>query len=166
MLTIGVDANMPRPPKFRRVEFLPQVTVFKPTGVPLRELEEEVLAVEELEAIRLKDLLGLEQEECAERMKISRPTFQRVLVSARQKIARALVEGRAIRVEGGNYKIAFRPRRCRFCDFELETFADTEERDSEIRCPRCGARHERLADEARDTSGVPRGRHGKGWRQE
>ena len=67
---------MPRPPKFRHVEFLPQVTVFKPTGVPLRELEEEVLAVEELEAIRLKDLLGLEQEECAERMKNLTPHFK------------------------------------------------------------------------------------------
>ena len=64
MLTIGVDANMPRPPKFRRVEFLPQVTVFKPTGVPLRELEEEVLAVEELEAIRLKDLCLLYTSRC------------------------------------------------------------------------------------------------------
>ncbi|MDR9770581.1 DUF134 domain-containing protein [Acetomicrobium sp.] len=96
----------------------------------------------------------------------SRPTFQRVLVSARQKIARALVEGRAIRVEGGNYKIAFRPRRCKSCDFELEALADTEGNASEMRCPRCGARHVRLADEARDVKDVPRGRHGRGWRQE
>ena len=58
--------NMPRPPKCRRVAFLPQATYFKPAGVPLRILDEVVLSVEEAEAIRLKDLEGLEQEEGAE----------------------------------------------------------------------------------------------------
>ena len=82
---------MPRPPKCRRVEFLPDVTYFKPAGIPLRALEEVRLSVEEAEAIRLKDLEGLEQEQCAERMNISRPTFQRVLASGRQKMADALL---------------------------------------------------------------------------
>ncbi|TDA68340.1 MAG: DUF134 domain-containing protein [Clostridia bacterium] len=110
---------MPRPPKCRRVEFLPQHTYFKPAGIPLRELEEVVLAVEEVEALRLKDLEGLEQEECAERMQVSRPTFQRILVGARQKVSRALVEGKAIRVEGGTFAVAGEaargpaPGRCR-----------------------------------------------------
>ena len=67
---------MARPFKWKRVERLPEVTYFKPGGVPLRELEEVVLLVEEMEAVRLKDYLGLEQEACAERMEISRPTFR------------------------------------------------------------------------------------------
>ena len=94
---------MPRPPKCRRVEFVPEITCFKPVGVPLVELEEISLTVEELEAIRLKDLEKLEQELCAGKMQISRPTFHRILVSARNKLAQALVQGKAIRIEGGNF---------------------------------------------------------------
>jgi len=97
---------MPRPPKCRRVAFLPNVTYFKPAGIPLRGLEEVQLSVEEAEAIRLKDLECLEQEEAAERMNISRPTFQRVLTSARHKLADALLNGKAIRIEGGNFEMA------------------------------------------------------------
>jgi len=103
---------MARPPKCRRVEFLPDVTYFKPAGIPLRVLEEVLLSVEEAEAIRLKDLEGLEQEQGAERMHISRPTFQRVLASARQKVADALLNGKAIRIEGGNFDMASRRFRC------------------------------------------------------
>jgi predicted DNA-binding protein (UPF0251 family) len=97
---------MPRPPKCRRVAFLPEATYFKPAGIPLRLLDEVRLSVEEAEAIRLKDLEGLEQEDGAEKMNVSRPTFQRVLASARQKIADALLNGRAIRIEGGNFEVA------------------------------------------------------------
>jgi predicted DNA-binding protein (UPF0251 family) len=97
---------MPRPLKCRRVAFLPEATYFKPAGIPLRLLDEVILSVEEAEAIRLKDLEGLEQEQGAEKMNISRPTFQRVLASARQKIADALLNGRAIRIEGGNFEVA------------------------------------------------------------
>jgi len=103
---------MPRPLKCRRVAFLPDVTYFKPAGIPLRALEEVRLSVEEAEAIRLKDLESLEQEQGAERMNISRPTFQRVLASARQKVADALLNGRAIRIEGGSFEMAFRRFRC------------------------------------------------------
>ena len=103
---------MPRPTKWRRVAFMPEVTYFKPAGIPLRVLEEVCLSVEEAEAIRLKDLEGLEQEECAQKMSISRPTFQRVLSSARQKIADALLNGKAIRIEGGNFEMATRRFRC------------------------------------------------------
>ena len=104
---------MPRPPKCRRVAFLPNVTYFKPAGIPLRALDEVRLSVEEAEAIRLKDLEGLEQEEGAERMNISRPTFQRVLASARQRMADALVNGKAIRIEGGSFEMASSRFRCR-----------------------------------------------------
>jgi len=97
---------MPRPTKWRRVAFIPQVNYFKPAGIPLRILEEISLSIEEAEAIRLKDIEGLEQEQCAEKMNISRPTFQRVLGAARQKIADALLNGKAIRIEGGNFEMA------------------------------------------------------------
>jgi len=101
-----------RPVKWRKVGLLPRVAYFKPTAVPLYMLEEVLLAVEELEALRLKDMEELEQEECAQRMNISRATFQRVLNSARRKVADALVSGKAIRVEGGNFELAMRRFRC------------------------------------------------------
>jgi predicted DNA-binding protein (UPF0251 family) len=97
---------MPRPPKCRRVAFLPGATYFKPAGVPLRMLDEVILSLEEAEAVRLKDLEGLEQKPGAEKMNISRSTFQRVLASARRKIADALLNGKAVRIEGGNFEVA------------------------------------------------------------
>ena len=78
----------------------------------MRLLEEVRLSIEEAEAIRLKDMEKLEQETCAEKMNISRATFQRVLGAARQKIADALLNGKAIRIEGGNYEIEMRRLSC------------------------------------------------------
>lgn len=103
---------MPRPFKCRRVGFIPGVTFFKPAGIHSRALEVVRLNLEEVEAIRLKDLEGLEQEEGAEKMNISRATFQRILVSARQKIADALLNGKAIRIEGGNFEVTSLRLRC------------------------------------------------------
>ena len=103
---------MGRQPLWRRVGFLPQITYFKPTGVSLANLEEERISVEEAEAIRLKDLEELELEDCAQRMNISRTTFSRILNSARKKIADALLSGKAIRIEGGNFKMAVHRFRC------------------------------------------------------
>ena len=91
---------MARQPKCRHVEFIPAVTSFKPAGIPRICLEEVILLVEEAEAIRLKDYLSLEQEECAQNMKVSRPTFQRILMEGRSKIADALINGKSIRIEG------------------------------------------------------------------
>jgi uncharacterized protein len=96
---------MARPFKCRRVAFIPGVTYFKPAGIPLRFLEEINLSVEEAEALRLKELEGLEQEQGADKMNVSRQTFQRILASARQKVADALLNGKAIRIEGGNFEI-------------------------------------------------------------
>jgi predicted DNA-binding protein (UPF0251 family) len=103
---------MGRQPLWRRVDFLPQVTYFKPAGVPLAHLQEVRLSIEEAEALRLKDIEGLEQDDCAQKMRVSRPTFARILVSARQKMADALLNGKAIRIEGGNYELAMRHFRC------------------------------------------------------
>ena len=96
---------MPRPRLCRRVRLKPNITYFKPAGVRMVDLQETVLAVDEYEAVRLKDLEGLEQEEAAKKMNISQPTFHRLVLSARKKIADALINGKAIRIEGGNYRI-------------------------------------------------------------
>lgn len=96
---------MGRPKRCRKVRFNPKITYFKPRGVPLRELEEVVLHIEEFEAVRLKDLEGLEQGECAKKMNISQPTFHRLLLSARKKISDAIINGKSINIEGGNYKL-------------------------------------------------------------
>ncbi len=103
---------MGRQPRWRRVDFLPQVTYFKPAGVPLAHLKEVRLSIEEAEAIRLKDIEGLDQKDCAQKMRVSRPTFARILLSVRQKMADALLNGKAMRIEGGNYEMAVRRFRC------------------------------------------------------
>ena len=96
---------MPRPRLFRRVGLLPNITYFKPAGIRLRELSEVILNVDEFEAVRLKDLEEMDQEQAAKKMNISQPTFHRLVISARKKIADALVNGKAIRIEGGMYKM-------------------------------------------------------------
>lgn len=97
---------MGRPKKKRLVRFEPGVTYFKPRGIPLSELEEVKLGVDELEALRLCDFLGADQTEAAKKMKISQSTLQRILTKARKKVSEALIKGSAIRVEGGEYKNA------------------------------------------------------------
>jgi predicted DNA-binding protein (UPF0251 family) len=92
---------MPRQKKPRQVGSEPETNYFKPRGVPLSFLREAILALDELEAIRLADLEDLGQIESAEAMKISQSTFQRILASAHKKIAEALVLGKAIKIEGG-----------------------------------------------------------------
>jgi len=96
---------MARPRLCRRVGYNPEITYFKPRGVPLADLEEVILNVDEFEAVRLKDLEGLEQEECAKKMNISQPTFHRLALSARKKIADGIVNGKALKIDGGNFKI-------------------------------------------------------------
>lgn len=96
---------MVRPRLCRRILAEPNVTYFKPRGIPLRQLNEVVISFDEFEAVRLKDLEGLEQEECAKKMKISQPTFHRLVLSARKKIADAIINGKAIQIRGGNYRL-------------------------------------------------------------
>ncbi len=88
----------------------PGFTYFKPQGVPMRDLEEVILSVDEYEALRLADMDGLSQEEAAKKMGISQPTFYRLLSSARRKVSQAIVNGKAIRIEGGNYMVNGRGR--------------------------------------------------------
>jgi len=97
--------DMPRPFCCRSVSGKPTAAIFKPIGIPVRELEEVVMGLDEFEAMRLADLERLYQEQAAEQMKVSRPTFSRIIDSARHKIADAIVHGKALRIEGGTVQI-------------------------------------------------------------
>ena len=90
---------MVRPRKKRAIAFNPLVTYYKPRGVPLSQLEEVVLSHDEMEALRLKNMEGLDQTACADKMTISQSTFQRILNAAYKKISAALIEGKAIKIE-------------------------------------------------------------------
>lgn len=126
---------MARPTKVRRVGFFPESTYFIPWGKSKCEIEEVVLNVEELEAIRLKDIEKLTQEECAERMDISRQTFQNVIDSAREKVAKALTDGKAIRISGGYYSTNYCKFKCMDCG---NIYQVNYERDK-YNCPVCGS---------------------------
>jgi uncharacterized protein len=107
--------GVPRPYCNRIIAGRPAVSIFKPIGIPVTELEEIVMTLDEFEALRLADLDGLYQEQAAEKMKISRSTFSRIVDSARQKVADALVHGKALRIEGGPIHMGAR-RCCRLHD--------------------------------------------------
>ncbi|MBN2369552.1 MAG: DUF134 domain-containing protein [Vicinamibacteria bacterium] len=92
---------MPRLPDCRRISADPVVSIFKPAGLPVRGLNQIEMTLDEFEAIRLADLEGLYQEQAAEKMRISRPTFGRIIESAHRKVAKALVQGRALVIRGG-----------------------------------------------------------------
>ncbi len=89
---------MPRPRLRRRIKFDPRVTYFKPRGVPIKILEVIELTTEEIEALRLKNVKNLDQNECAKNMKTSQSTFQRILQSAYKKMSEALIDGKAIKI--------------------------------------------------------------------
>lgn len=127
---------MTRPRKCCRIAFVPGVTYFKPAGIPMRFLEEVCLSLEETEAIRLKDIEGLDQEGCAGRMNVSRPTVQRILESARKKITDALLNGKAIKIEGGNVEML--PQRY-VCEIGHEWNVPLEQASAEPpqTCPVC-----------------------------
>lgn len=90
---------MPRYKSHRCINFDPKTTYYKPRGIPMKFLKEINLELDEFEAIRLKNYEGLYQERAAEKMKISRQTFGRILESAHKKIADALINGKAIRID-------------------------------------------------------------------
>jgi predicted DNA-binding protein (UPF0251 family) len=133
-------------------------------------LEEVVLELDEMEAIRLADLEGLYQEEAAERMKVSRPTFGRIVAAARKKIAEALVAGKALRIEGGPVTMettkTARAFRCSDCSHRWDLPYGGGRPDE---CPACKSRNIHRAEEdrgprqgGRGGSGMARGGHGFG----
>lgn len=133
---------MARPTKWRKIENIPAVPCFVPSDKDIPELDKNILKLEELEAIRLKDLEGMEQEECAAKMEVSRPTFQRILISAREKIADSLINGKSILIEGGNFTLNICPVKCSSCGKEwLESYENLDAiKSGEYTCPDCGSR--------------------------
>lgn len=127
---------MPRRPIQRAVGGVPRVTLFKPAGVPGRDLEQLPLAVDEFEAIRLVDLDGLSHEQAAAVMGVSRQTIGRVLEHGRAQVAEALVHGKAILVGGGPYRVEQRSLCCSSCGTAWEALVGFE---GSAACPECGS---------------------------
>lgn len=162
---------VPKPKKQRYVSEPPSVAFFKPQGIPLFQLEQVVLGVDEFEAIRLVDYEGLHLDKAAERLHVSRATCARILDSAHKKIGTALTHGHAIRIEGGAFVLGRNRLRCRECgsgwDVELGVGAPDGQPAS---CPKC--RSDRVLDMGKEVGfhshgeAAPgrtgRGRHG--WR--
>jgi len=153
---------MPRPSKCRWIDREPTVTVFKPRGIPATELETVTLGVDELEALRLKDFQGLEQEEVAVRMNVSQPTLHRILESAHRKTAESLVHGKALVIEGGNYVVRTGGRlfKCYECQNEWQEPYGTG-RPNE--CPKCESTNIHRAPQDMG-HGRGHGRSGACWR--
>ncbi len=114
---------------------VPDKNYFKPKGIPALLLEEIVLSLDEFEAIRLADYEGLYQEEAAKKMDISRQTFGRIIDVAHKKIADVLLNGKALKIEGGDVSIEEMKRvRCPHCKREYDSSISSE--DAFV-CPRC-----------------------------
>lgn len=124
-----------------------------------------VLGIEEYEAVRLKDLEGLDQNGCAEQMGLTRQTFQRILQAARSKIAEALVHGRTIKIQGGNYMMKNRVFECAGCGHRWEEVPCTEggKHGYEIACPKCGSEAKfKITEGGKTACGGQRHQHGHG----
>lgn len=131
---------MARPRKDRIVAYNPEVSYFKPRGIPMVDLDEVLLTVDEREAIRLADLLGYSHEDAGERMGVSRATFGRIIQKARQHVADALINGKAINVEGGNYRMVMDRRLflCQDCNSQWEAPQQTGRPKA---CPSCSGQN-------------------------
>lgn len=126
---------MPRIRRCRNVEFFPFSTTFIPDNAKDKDVKKVTIKIEELEAIRLKDLLGLSQQACAERMGISRQTFQIIIDSARKKVAEALTEGLGIEIKGGDFTSNACKLKCNSCQSVYEV---KYTKDRQV-CPICNS---------------------------
>lgn len=130
---------MPRPVCCRKISFMSNFSAFKPVGVRAVELDEVVLSHDELEAIRLADLEGLYYEDAANLMEVSRQTFGRIVETARNKIASALIEGKLLKIEGGEIRMSeTRQFKCSDCENEWDVPFRTA-RPSQ--CPSCKSKN-------------------------
>lgn len=125
--------NMSRPTNNRIVYEPPVFTDFKPIGVKGDSLEQVQLSLDEFEAFRLADYVGLSHEEASGEMEISRPTFTRLIEKARKKIAEFIIEGRILNIDGGNIHFRNNIIKCQSCGHMFRT------KFSEIitECPSC-----------------------------
>jgi len=124
---------MPRPKNNRIVYEPPFYTEFKPAGVSSKSLEEVVLSLDEFEAIRLADLVGMSHKEAAFEMEISRSTFSRLIVKSRKKIAEYFFQGKLLTVNGGNIHFRKNIIHCSDCGHIFKINIET----SITECPEC-----------------------------
>jgi predicted DNA-binding protein (UPF0251 family) len=125
---------MTRPCKCRRISGQPRSFLFKPCGVPFRELQETCITLDELEAVRLADLGELYQEEAALRMGVSRQTFGNIIRSAHGKIADALVNAKSLKIAGGAVQLDSHQFHCGRCRNRWAAGPDPE---LAATCPKC-----------------------------
>lgn len=135
--------TMPRPKKLRRIGEMPQFKYFKPAGVKKSDLEEVNLKIEELEALKLKDIEGMHQIDCAIKMNVSRQTFQLIIDEARRKVATALIEGKSIHIDGGHYTMDICKYLCEDCGSHLDLVFKLDT----VECPICGSANLKCIDE-------------------
>ena len=126
---------MARPKKNRKIRCAPAAYYFKPRGIPMADLQEVILEVDELEALRLGDMLNYSHEEAALKMKVSRATFGRIVNKARQKIAEGMINGKAIRISEDlpsqiKSKLDYT---CKSCGYKTKL----KRRNQIINCPKC-----------------------------
>lgn len=130
---------MPRPVKPRKIGYVPQNKIFVPLGKKAGLNDSTLLLHDELEAMRLKDIENLHQNECAEIMDVSRQTFQLIIDSARKKVANALIEGNPIKIEGGHYTLSKYAQRCPKCGkiHQTDTFIEGKTKRKKRCCHNC-----------------------------
>jgi uncharacterized protein len=156
---------MPRPLCCRKVSDEPPSTFFKPRGVPFTALEVATMTLDEFESVRLADFGGLYQEDAASKMGVSRQTFGRIVESARRKIADALVNGKALEIEGGEIEMVNRREfQCNDCERKWPAPHGT---GKPVACPHCQSRSIHRADKNRGRAAPGAGRqrcmhHGRG----
>lgn len=126
---------MPRPRNIRKVACTPDANYFKPRGIPMRDLEEVILTIDEFESVRLTDFEKLYQEKAAEQMGVSRQTIGRSVETARYKILDAILNNKALRIEGGSFTLNKTNRhKCRKCKYN---FTLNEKIIQKRNCPKC-----------------------------
>ena len=132
---------MVRPHKNRMVAYNPGISYFKPRGIPLIDLQEVQITIDEYEALRLSDLMDMSYEDAANKMKVSRATFGRIVQRARKTVADALINGKAINIQGGSYRIIDKKRIviCNNCDNKWEEPHGTGKPGN---CPSCSQKIE------------------------
>jgi uncharacterized protein len=128
---------MPRPKNSRTVHEPPLFTEFKPAGVPGSSLQEVLLSLDEFEAVRLADYIGMSHEEAADEMGISRSTFSRLIEKARQKLAEFIFKGKMLTIDGGNIHFRRNIIQCSECGYMFKIDINSPMTE----CPECHSKN-------------------------
>jgi predicted DNA-binding protein (UPF0251 family) len=128
---------MPRPENNRIVHEPPIFTEFKPAGIPLTNLKQVLLSLDEFEAMRLADFMGMSHEEAADEMGVSRSTFSRLIEKSRKKIAEFIFRGRLLTIDGGNVHFRKNIIQCSDCGYMFKINIDSPMTE----CPECHSKN-------------------------